>query len=102
MHSPSNNKRHPLYGGVAPDVDLGIALLIAETEDGHYEPVSPVATISEAREMAAHNMRARMRKVEKGGSPSCPETYQVWSRDYDGRYVVICVLDAATMAEVAW
>ena len=102
MHSPTNNRRHPLYGRVAADADLGIALLIAETEDGHYDPVNPVATINEAREMAAGDIRARMRSLEKGGTPNCPEIYKVWSHDYDGRYAVICQLDAATLEDVAW
>src|SRR5450432_431962 len=30
-----NNKRHPLFGRVEADADLGIAMLIAETEEGH-------------------------------------------------------------------
>ena len=102
MHSPNNNRRHPLYGRVAGDTNLGQALLIAETEDGHYEPTSVIASINEAREMAADDMRARMRNLEKGGAPSCPEIYKVWSRDYEGRYAVICQLDAATLDDVAW
>jgi len=102
MHSPTNNRRHPLYGRVAADADLGIALLIAETEDSQYEPVSPVATINEAREMAAGDMRARMRSLEKGGTPSCPAIYEIWSRNDRGHYAVICQLDAATLEDVAW
>jgi hypothetical protein len=57
------NKRHPLYGRIGPDADLGIALLIAESDDGWYEPVGPVATINEAREIASHNMAFRMRDL---------------------------------------
>jgi hypothetical protein len=40
--------------------DLGIGLLIAESEDGAYEPVAPVSTIREAREMASNDLRGRM------------------------------------------
>jgi len=100
MHSPTNNRRHPLYGVIAGNADLGMALLIAETEDGHYEPLGAVGTINEAREVAADDMRVRMRSLEKGGTPLCPETYRVWSRDDRGQYAVICQLDAATMREV--
>jgi hypothetical protein len=39
MHSLTNNRRHPLYGTVADDTKLGMALLIAETENGAYEPI---------------------------------------------------------------
>ena len=44
------------YNGFAiplqPDTDLGLAMLIAESEDGRHEPVAVVGTISEAREAA--------------------------------------------------
>ena len=82
------------------DADLGMALLIAETVDSHYEPIGPVATINEAREIAADDMRGRMRRLEKGGAPACPESYKIWSRDDQGQYAVICQLDAATLIEV--
>ena len=92
-----NNKRHPLFGHVEGDADLGIAMLIAETEDGHYEPNGPVATINEAIECARHDMACRMRDLERGGEPACPAIYKVWSRDYEGEYTVIYEIDAATM-----
>jgi hypothetical protein len=56
-----NNKRHPLFGRVEADADLGIAMLIAETEDGQYEPNGPVATINEAIDCAQHDMASRIR-----------------------------------------
>src|SRR5450432_2414357 len=102
MDSPSNNRRHPLYGTVAADADLGIAFLIAETEDGQYEPIGPVNTVGDARELAEDDMRCRTRDLERGGTPSCPEVYKIWSRGYRGEYAVICQLDAATMKEVEW
>jgi hypothetical protein len=33
--------------------DLGLAMLIAESEDGQYEPVAVVANVGEAREIAS-------------------------------------------------
>jgi hypothetical protein len=71
-----NNKRHPLFGRMEGDADLGIAMLIAETEDGHYEPNGPVATINEAIECARHDMASRMRDLERCGEPACPAIYQ--------------------------
>jgi hypothetical protein len=41
-------------------------MLIAEDGDGNYLPVGPVSSISEAREIAQHDLRARMRNVEQG------------------------------------
>jgi hypothetical protein len=72
-------------------------MLIAETEDGHYEPSGPVATINEAIESAQHDMASRMRDLELGGEPSCPAIYKVWSRDYEGEYTVIYEIDAVTI-----
>ena len=69
-----NNKRHPLFGRVYPDADLGIAMLIAETEEGQYEPNGPVATINEAIECAKHDVASRMRDLELGGEPACPRS----------------------------
>ena len=92
-----NNKRYPLFGRVEADADLGIAMLIAETEEGQYEPNGPVATINEAIECARHDMASRMRDLELGGEPACPAIYKVWSRDYEGEYTVIYEIDAAAM-----
>jgi len=56
------------YNGFAiplkPDTDLGLAMLIAEDEDGQYEPVAVVATINEAREVAESDLRGRKRRLE--------------------------------------
>jgi hypothetical protein len=71
MHLPTNNQRHPLYRRIAADAKLGIAFLIAETEDGQYEPISSVATINEAWEMASNDIRIRMGHLERGGALTC-------------------------------
>ena len=93
----ASTKRHPEYGTIGRDVDLGIAMLIAETEDGQYEPNGPVATINEAVECAQHDMASRTRDLELGGEPTCPAIYRVWSRDYEGEYTIVYEMDAATM-----
>jgi hypothetical protein len=54
------------------DANLGIAMLIAEFADGSYQPVAPVVSINEAREIAASDMRARTNELEHGGEPACP------------------------------
>jgi hypothetical protein len=100
MNPRTNNKRHPLYGRIAADADLGIAFLVAETEEGQYEPISPVVTINDAREIASQDMRIRMCDLERGGAPACPEAYRVWARGDRGTYSVIREFDAVTMNDV--
>ncbi len=51
--------------------ELGIGMLIAESEDGAYEPVAPVSTIREARDMAREDLRGRMADLEEGGDHRC-------------------------------
>ena len=69
-----------------PGTDLGSALLIAEFEGGCYRPIGSVATILEAREVAADDMRVRMDGLEAGETPECPEFYVVWARGIGGAY----------------
>ena len=88
---------HPAIGHLGPDVDLGGGMLIAETEDGHYEPIAEVATINEAKELARDDMASRMRRLEGGEEPACPAIYRVWSRNYGGRYAIACEMAAATL-----
>jgi len=73
---------------IKDDTDLGLAILIAESEDGQYEPVGVVVSINEAREIAAGDMRGRMRDLERGGAPMCPYVYKVWAPGIDGDYRV--------------
>ncbi len=72
-----------------PDTDLGIAMLIAEDEEGHHEPVAVVSTINEAKEIAESDFRGRMRRLERGDDPGlCPYLYLIWARGIDGEYRV--------------
>ena len=68
------------------DANLGIAMLIAEFDGGNYQPISAVVSINEAREIAASDMRARTKDLERGGEPVCPERYVVWAQATDGSY----------------
>ena len=71
---------------IKDDTNLGLAMLIAESEDGQYEPVGVVVSIDEAREIAAGDMRGRRRDLERGGAPMCPYLYKVWAPGIDGDY----------------
>ena len=75
------------------DTDLGMAILVAEFGDGHYEPVAVVVSINEARELADGDMRGRMRRLERGGTPACPEHYIVWAQGMDGDYLQAKTID---------
>lgn len=79
----SNGFAFPLQ----PDTELGLAMLIAEDEDGHYEPVAVAATINEAKEIAESDLRGRMLRIERGEDAGiCPYTYKLWARAIDGDY----------------
>ena len=45
-----------------------------------------MASINEAREIAASDLRGRMKQLERGGEPACPERYVVWAQGSDGSY----------------
>ncbi len=72
---------------IAKETDLGIAMLIAEDEDEHYEPIGPVASVNEAYEIADSNLRSKRREMERGGDPGlCPYAYRVWAAGIEGTY----------------
>jgi hypothetical protein len=90
-----SRKQTASYNGFAiplqPDTDLGLAMLIAESEDGQHEPIAVVGTISEAREVAGSDLRDRMRRLDKCEDAGlCPILYKVWARGIDGTYRTAC------------
>jgi hypothetical protein len=92
--APTRNQTNH-YNGFAiplqPDTDLGLAMLIAEGDDGQHEPVAVVGTINEAREAAESDLRGRMRRLELGEDAGlCPTLYKVWARGVDGSYCLAC------------
>ena len=78
---------------IADTTDLGIGLLIAESEDGEYQPVGAVSTIREARETAASDMRGRMQRLDRGEDPICPARYMVWARSDGGEYATVAEIE---------
>jgi hypothetical protein len=81
-----------------PDTQLGLAMLIAEDEEGHYEPVAVASTINEAKELAQGNMRHKRTELERGGDPGlCPWIYKVWAQGIDGDYRLAAEFDAETV-----
>ena len=83
---------------IKDDTQLGLAMLIAEDEEGHYEPVGVVVSINEAREIAASDMRGRMRRLERNEDPGlCPYEYKVWAQGIDGDYRVAGTINATSL-----
>ncbi len=80
----------PLQG----DTDLGLALLIAEDDEGRYEPVGNVSTINEAKELAVADLRCRRERLERDEDPLCPYAYRLWARGTDGKFRVACEIEA--------
>jgi hypothetical protein len=71
------------------DTDLGIATLIVEDEEGHYEPVNYASSLGEGFEMAKEDLRNRRNNPEADKNPGlCPWQYKVWARGLEGRMVV--------------
>jgi hypothetical protein len=62
--------------------DLGLAMLIVEDEEGHYEPVGVVTNIGEGREIAQSDWRRRICQPEH--DRLCPYVYKVWAAGLDG------------------
>jgi hypothetical protein len=84
----NTTKTQNAYGGfgieITESTDLVLAMLIAESEDGHYVPVAVVANIREAREVARSDFRDRERRFARGGEGMCPHVYTVWARAIHG------------------
>jgi hypothetical protein len=83
-------KQNKTYNGFAiplqPDTDLGNAMLIVEDEEGHYEPLTAASTINEGKELAQHDLRFRLKRLESEHDPDfCPYLYKLWARGLDGR-----------------
>lgn len=64
---------------IAENTELGPAMLIADLGDGQYQPINVVTTLREAREFTAGDMHRRMRDLDAGKEPACPESYLVWA-----------------------
>ena len=77
---------------IKDDTELGLAILVAEFGDGNYQPVGVVVSITEAREIAASDMRGRMRDLEHGKTPPCPERYLAWAQGLDGEYITAATI----------
>ncbi len=64
---------------IKPDTELGLAMLIAEDEEGHHEPVAVASTINEAKKSSPESdfHDGRMRRIEGGNDPGlCPYVLQ--------------------------
>ena len=73
-------------GKVTPDSHLGLAILVAESESGEYEPVDVVSTIRESDELA---MADFSRRLDDADNQMCPYVYKLWARGINGDKHVI-------------
>jgi hypothetical protein len=102
MTKTSRQQRAPATPGFAieilRDTDLGIAMLIVEDEEGHYEPINFASTLAEGFEMAKEDLRNRQEKLEADKDPGlCPWQYKVWARGLEGRMVVAAAWNVSEM-----
>jgi hypothetical protein len=87
-----NRKQTKNHGGFSiplqPDTDLGLAMLIAEEEEGRYQPIAVVSTLGEGKEIAASDFANRMGRLERGEDPGlCPHEYKISARGVEGYYL---------------
>ena len=62
-------------------------MLVAEDEEGGYEPIAVTSTLNEAYELAASDMARRMNQLNQGNDPGlCPARYALWVRGPRGEY----------------
>ena len=86
---------------ILPTTDLGNAMLIAEDEEGHSQPVGLACSINEAQEIAAEDLRGRLRLLERDADPGlCPWEYKLWARGLGGEYKVAAAWSAVEISEI--
>jgi len=67
--------------------ELGFAFLVAEDEEGHYEPIELVSTLNEAAEIAEADLKRRIKALDNDQDPGlCPYEYVLFARTISGRY----------------
>lgn len=74
--------------------NLGMGILVVESENGAYQPVAMVGTVREAREIAENDTRNRMGRLETGSDPLCPARYLVWAQGATGEYATVAEIEA--------
>jgi len=90
------------YNGFAiplqPDTELGLAMLIAEDEEGTTQPVAVVVSINEAKEIAQSDLVGRRRRLEQDSDPGlCPYCYKLWARGINGDYRLAWTIEGASL-----
>jgi hypothetical protein len=94
-HATKSQNHNGFAVEITDATDLGLAMLIAESEDGQYEPVAVVSTVGEAREIAQRDSRGRAQRLESGDTLLCPFAYKVWARGIDGDHRIACEITDA-------
>jgi hypothetical protein len=91
----TTKEKTQISAAVDEDTELGFGtMLIAENEDGGYEPVGIASTISEAREIASRDFQNRMLASKSGADPLYPNRYALWVRGVRGMYRTITTFEA--------
>src|SRR4051794_19249127 len=83
---------------IRDDANLGIAMLIAEDEQGNYEPMAAAVSINEARDIAQSNLRSKIRRLEREEDPGlCRFAYKLWAKGLDGSCQLVKEFNAASL-----
>lgn len=83
--SKARAARTPGFGcQILPDTQLGIATLVAEDEEGRYEVVNYASTVAEGFEIAQHDLKLRLARLDADEDPGlCPFVYKLWAQGVD-------------------
>ena len=84
---------------IKADTELQCAMLLAEDEEGHAEPVACIISINEAREIIGTDMQRRLHALDTSEDPGlCPYEYKVWARGLGGDYRIAATISALEVA----
>ena len=75
-------------------MDFGLTLIIAENEEGAYQPLAVAGSLNEAMKMVAHDRKSRMRDLEKVKSTMCVYCYKIWATAPDVPYMLSVEIQA--------
>ena len=81
-----SQQNSPFACPIEEHTELGLAMLMVEDDNGHYEPLGVVVSISEGREVAEDDFHRRLEQVQRGEEPRVPALYKVFARGTDGSY----------------
>ena len=71
------------------------AVLVAEDEEGRFQPLCVVSSINEAGDTAASDLKCRLDPLGRDEDPGiCPYEHKVLPRGIEGKYITLVRISA--------